>query len=687
MSLLLSCFFFLAIVPPAPAMLDGASTSCSTTEIQLIAKAFKATRGLKFSDFYNSTLCTANKTEIHLPSRNITGVISWMSLNNVSNLRLIDLSRNHIYGSIPTHFWISNSIRHLNLASNRLGGVIRFNPGSGGQQRSSLRNIDLSDNRLTNCVNMSGFPHLTALNLSGNRLRNLPVGIDKLDKLKRLDLSRCNISGEVKGLHGVAASLRYLDLSRNKMTGVFKWDLPAMDGLVFLNVSFNNFSGFVETQQYRKFGSSAFVSSGLLLRLAASSTGVNSTLSTHKPSHGHKMMKKKKKTAEITVVKKKEKRFFSKVGILWVSICGGGAVGIAGILFICCCIYNKKKRKEVKEDEKRIEWMKTASRFGTEAAWVAAMGRTSTGKISPVIMFEKPLMNLTFSDLIAATSGFGKESQLAEGKESGRQVYRAILPGDIDVAIKVLDKAGQIEGVKVKSTFQEVVSIKHPNVLPLLGYCIAGKKTLLLYEYMKNGDLHRWLHELPMLEIGGESAMEEDWNIPDNAYAESSRPRTESGSWPTRYRIALGIARGLAFLHHAARKTPIVHGRVESSNVLLNEDLVPAITWAGINGNDADEDGNACAESDVYGFGVVLMELLTGQIGSETAVKSFRDSVRDETGLVDLDPRIRIESDLEEKEIMESKRVAYLCTAELVQKRPSMNQIVGVLKDIRRLPV
>ncbi|KAM0831371.1 hypothetical protein ACQ4PT_065590 [Festuca glaucescens] len=232
--------------------------------------------------------------------------------------------------------------------------------------------------------------------------------------------------------------------------------------------------------------------------------------------------------------------------------------------------------------------------------------------------------------------------------------------------------------------------IQHVNLVRLLGFCSAGDQKMLVYEYMPNGSLEGYL-------FGGNS---------------SSFP-----SWHDRYRIMLGVARGLVYLHDCCREC-IIHCDIKPENILLDEDMSPRIadfgmaklvgrdfsraltTMRGTIGYLAPEwiSGRPIsAKADVYSYGMVLFELISGRRNTEgyyghsdggTEVEAVGSSkffpvwaagkvVEGEVGPM-ADPRLR--GDVQEEELERACRVACWCIQDQEAHRPTMAQVMQALE-------
>uniref|UniRef100_A0ACD5WU28 Uncharacterized protein n=1 Tax=Avena sativa TaxID=4498 RepID=A0ACD5WU28_AVESA len=621
----------------------SASSSCAGAgnDAAIVAAAFRHVRNFQ----PQSVPACAPVRELRLQSRNLTGAVAWASLANLSALAALDLSGNALRGAIPGGFWRAPSLRSVDVSRNQLGGSLRVEPNP------RLQSLNVSGNRFTGVAGLDGLAGLDALDLSANRIRAVPEGLKLLTRLSRL-----NISG-------------------NAMQGRFPGDMPPLGGIRFLNVSYNNLSGVVNASAVKKFGPSAFVHAGNASLVFSKDSTVPRKAPPPSPPGGTGRKKDPARKANSAPTKSKGKKHWGVVAVA--VVCGVASVTVllCLVVSVACGVVRCRKRKN--KDKEEAEEKKKAQRGekAEEEVVVAAKGASS----APVVLFERPLMELTLADLAAATSGFGRESQLAERGGRSGAAYRAVLPGDLHVVVRVVE--GAMAGVEedddnpaaAAAAFRELARFRHPNILPLLGYCIAGSEKLLLYEYMEKGDLHRWLHELP----AGRPDMDDGGDI-----WETAEDKRSISDWPTRHRIALGVARGLAFLHQgwAGSGRAVVHGHLVPTNVLLGDDLEPRISDFGHLGEDA------TAEGDVYGFGVLVLELMTGQgRWDEASVSWARGLIRDGKGLDIVDPRVHGEAaeQVVEREMVECLRMGYLCTAHSPDKRPTMQQVVGVLKDIR----
>ncbi|XP_075489924.1 putative serine/threonine-protein kinase PBL7 isoform X3 [Primulina tabacum] len=213
----------------------------------------------------------------------------------------------------------------------------------------------------------------------------------------------------------------------------------------------------------------------------------------------------------------------------------------------------------------------------------------------------------TFSDLVAATQNFKDEYFLGEGGFG--KVYKGHLQDTDEIlAIKQLDRNG-CQGIR--EFVVEVLTLgtaDHPNLVKLVGYCAEGDQRLLVYEYMSHGSLEDHLHDL--------------------------RPNVKQLDWNTRMKIAAGAAKGLEYLHDKM-KPPIIYRDLKCSNILLGDGYHPKLSDFGLAkvGPSGDQThvstrvmgtygycapdyamtGQLTFKSDIYSFGVCLLEIITGR--------------------------------------------------------------------------
>lgn len=211
---------------------------------------------------------------------------------------------------------------------------------------------------------------------------------------------------------------------------------------------------------------------------------------------------------------------------------------------------------------------------------------------------------------------------------------------------------------------------QHPNVVPIIGFSEAPGERIIVMEFVRMASLDFYLHQNP----NGDSLL--DWN--------------------KRFKIAAGVARGLQYLHEVVSPN-IIHGCVKSSNILIDVNFCARISDYGLNffglvekrglvGYVDDEYWNGrgisvSKESDVYGLGVVLLEILSGR-GCEEGllVKWALPLIKGMNFSEVLDPRLMIPSDI--KPLVRLAKVASACVGNSRKSRPCVDQVVTILNNL-----
>uniref|UniRef100_A0A7N0UWZ9 Protein kinase domain-containing protein n=1 Tax=Kalanchoe fedtschenkoi TaxID=63787 RepID=A0A7N0UWZ9_KALFE len=219
----------------------------------------------------------------------------------------------------------------------------------------------------------------------------------------------------------------------------------------------------------------------------------------------------------------------------------------------------------------------------------------------------------------AATCDFSDENKLGQGGFGA--VYKGKFTDGQEIAVKRLSQHSSQGDAEFKNEVMLLAKLQHKNLVKLLGFCLQGQERLLIYEYVPNASLDKFL---------------------------SDPIKRTSLNWDTRYKIIKGIARGLLYLHEDSRLR-VIHRDLKTSNILLDADLNPKIAdfgmarlffmdqthsetkrIVGTYGYMPPEyaiHGQFSTKSDVYSFGVIIVELITGHKISSFTVRGASENL------------------------------------------------------------
>ncbi|CAF2149119.1 unnamed protein product [Brassica napus] len=525
---------------------------------------------------------------IDISDLGVSGTLGYL-LSDLMSLRKLDVSGNSIHDTLP--YQLPPNLTSLNLARNNLSGNLPYS--------------------------ISAMGSLSYMNVSGNSL-SMSVGdiFAGLKSLSTLDLSHNNFSGDLPSSLSTLSQLSVLYVQNNQLTGTI--DVLSGLPLTTLNVANNHFNGSIPKELS---SIKTLIYDGNSFDNAPASPQPETPDKKSKPSSGSK---KPKNTPD---AKDKSSESSDKGGLSGGVVTGivFGSLFVAGIiaLVLYLCLHKKKRKvgesttrashrtslplsviPEVQEQRvKTVADMKSSSSPPDKVTVDNVMKNGSLTRMrSPITASQ-----YTVSSLQVATNSFSQENIIGEG--SLGRVYRAEFPNGKVMAVKKIDNAAL--SLQEEDCFLEAVSnmsrLRHPNIVPLGGYCTEHGQRLLVYEYVGNGNLDDMLH------------LNDD--------------RSMALTWNARVKVALGTAKALEYLHEVCLPS-IVHRNFKSANILLDEELNPHLSDCGLAalnpnterqvstqvvgsfGYSAPEfalSGIYTVKSDVYTFGVVMLELLTGR--------------------------------------------------------------------------
>ncbi|GLJ17335.1 hypothetical protein SUGI_0301000 [Cryptomeria japonica] len=570
------------------------------------------------------------------------------------------VNANNLTGKVPKGIWGLPNAIIIDLSFNNFDGEL----GPEISNAKSLTEFYINNNQFSGIlvpeIGMSS--QLVKLEVQSNQFTgSIPKEISSLRNLNELYLQENMFEGSIPAEIGLCTSLVVINLAENHLNGLIPESLGSIQGLNSLNLSNNNLHGSIPnslgTLQLSFLDFSNNHLSGPVpnsLINAANSEGFsgNPGLCVKNPRSRNKELQTCKGSDP---TKESRKMIFIS----------GFIVGIAMLIVVIGLILIRRK------------WWQNQEDFRDKRG-------SSCWKL-------KSFHKISFTEKDISEALLKEENVIGSGG-SGK-VYRVDLQNNLTVAVKRL-WPGNINSIKqndlhklMKAEVDVLGMVRHKNIVKLYCCLSNGKSNLLVYEYMQNGNLFDALHKVCTEKASKDSGLHLDW--------------------PTRHKIALGAAHGLAYLHHDCSPA-IVHRDVKSTNILLDNCFEariadfgiakflqagrgkdPTIAFAGTCGYIAPENAycfDVTEKSDVYSFGVVLLELVTGKEPIEPEFGDSKDIVywiSHKIGQQDtfevLDPRI---SKSFEEEMFQFLKIAIRCTCKLPALRPTMREVVQMLLDV-----
>ncbi|CAL5440283.1 unnamed protein product [Camellia sinensis] len=504
---------------------------------------------------------------------------------------------------------------------------------------NKVLNIRLSDMALKGPFppGLANCTSLTGLDLSSNELfGTIPSDISRLiPKITALDLSSNNFNGEIPPTIADLSYLNVLKLDSNQLTGHIPAEIGLLDRIKTASFTNNHLSGPVPRYINYQISADSYANNPGLCGVPLP------------PCRTHK------KNINYQAFFNRNAFFISGFAVGW-SL--STVIVFALALFYLPVIPLLKKIVSIRSSRRRKRTKKRKNQVLVQRTQSPTTKITS--EVSKISKLEKLVTRMSFTELTNATDNFSEDNIIGSGQMG--TMYKALLRNGWSLAIKRFYNSSQCSKSEEHfvSEIMTLGRLRHCNLVPLIGFCYETNDKLLVYKYMSNGNLYDWLHP-----------------------PEGDEPKIMN--WPVRVKIAVGLARGLAWLHHHSTKFQVFHHNISSKCILLDQNFEPKISNLGgakfINANESASGWSFSMngellelgfdKNDVYSFGVVLLELITGKERS----KVTDDSASCDNTLIGLGF---------DDEIFQLLSIACKCVQPFAEQRPTMLQVYQTMRAI-----
>ncbi|KAK8657494.1 hypothetical protein V6N13_035726 [Hibiscus sabdariffa] len=630
----LSSFFFTVLLSLIPLVRSGDAEALLALKSSIDPLDSLPWKGTDVCAWKGIKECLNGRvTKLVLEHLNLSGSLDQQSLNRLDQLRVLSFKSNSISGQIPD-----------------LSGLV------------NLKSLFLNENNFTGEFpeSITSLHRLKTIVLSGNRISGrIPASLLKLRRLHTLYLQDNELKGTIPPLN--QTGLRFFNVSNNQLHG----QIPVTPALVRFNIS--SFSGNIDLCGEQIENPCRIINFGPAMSpvyLDGSST--------------------------------KSKKHSGSIKIIIGSVVGG--ISLLLIFVFLVCFVSKRRGKGKGKDVKSKGVANVEGIEGGESAGggggsggvgggggSGGMGSNNSGKQGGFWESEglgclvflgtgDQQMNYSLEDLL-------KASAETLGRGTMGSTYKAVMESGFIVTVKRLKDARYPRSEEFKRHVDLIGRLRHPNLVPLRAYFQAKEERLLVYDYFPNGSLYSLIHGTRT--CGGGKPLH----------------------WTSCLKIAEDLATGLLYIH---QNPGLTHGNLKSSNVLLGPDFESCLTDYGLttfrDPDSVEEPGAAtffyrapeCRDirksstqpADVYSFGVLLLELLTGKTPFQDLVQEHGSdiptwvrSVREEETESGDEPNSGNEAS--EGKLQALLSIAMACVAVAPDNRPAMREVLKMIRDVR----